>query len=785
MSKIENLKDKILRHNTFSIFIILTFITLASFFITYYIIYEKYKTEINIIKNNYIENQKNIMKHQVNNIIKLIETLRHEECHEVKTLLKNSNIHTANIIEMDINNIQKIKKILFNIDQMTPSIHWALTDLNANIIYLSMNDFNKSKRLNLIHTLLKNKLNHIYFKHNTKNGEKITFQHIFDKYLLTSAMFKNETDEIIKKVITNIIYNIRFGAKNEGYISIAEILNYKGGKNFAKVVALPVKPSMVGKLLSDDKKDAKGKLYRKEYLKIANTTGEGFVSYWFYKYSDKVIRPKISYVKLYKPWNWLIFTSVFIDDINEVLAQKEAMFDKEIKKLIKYYVALYIIMLLITYYIVKKENRIIKTITDEFERKLKEKNNLLEHLNKNLMNEVIKKSDELTKNMFTDNLTNLPNREKLINDFENKYIAIINIDDFKEINDFFGIEEGDKLIKEFGEFLNNIETTYKLSGDEYAMIAEKPAALKHIATKIINKLKDKKFQIGNEEIKINITVGIGKTLSEADTALKYAKKRKKQVIVYNKNLPILKEFEENLKWKKIINDAIENNGVIPYIQAIINNKTKKVEKYECLMRIKYEDKIYTPYHFLEIAKKTHQYETLQKIIIEKCFKKFSKLPYNFSINLSLRDLKNDQFVNYLIKQIEKYNIANKLTIELLEDEEMISDKKVNEIIHKLSNMGVKIAIDDFGSGYSNFVYLIKNLPIHTIKIDGTLVKDILADEKLKKLLKKIVEIAKEFNFETIAEFVENEELYIELIKLNVDASQGYHFSKPFDIEELK
>ena len=784
MNKIENLKNKIIKQNTFTIFIILTFVTLASFMITYFIIYEKYQTDIRLIKNNYIENQKNLMKYQVNNLINLIDTLRHEECNKTKYLLKTSNLNTSEILKTN-ENPQFMKKTLYHIDKSTPLIHWTLTDLNANPIYLTLKDFNKTKRLNLIKKLLKNNAKETYFIHKTPIDEKITFQHIFDSYLLTTAVYKNEIDSRVKKIIKEVIYKIRFGAKNKGYISVAEILNYKGGKHFARVVALPVKPSMVGKLLDDDKKDAKGKLYRKEYLKIANTTGEGYVSYWFYKYSDKVLRPKISYVKLYKPWNWLIFTSVFLDDINSVISQKEAMFKKEIQKLIIFYVLLYVIMLFITYYIVQKENSIIKDIINSFENRLNEKNKLLKHLNKNLVKEVERKTEELTKNMFTDNLTNLPNREKLINDMENKYIAIINIDDFKEINDFYGIHEGDKLIKKFGEFLNNLAYTYKLAGDEYAIISDNLEELKNSVSEIIKKLKNTKFNIANEEIKLNISVGIGKTLSEADTALKYAKQRHKSVTVYDQNLPILKEFEENLKWKKILNEAIENNLVIPYVQAIIDNNTKEVKKYECLMRIQYEDKIYTPYYFLEIAKKTHQYETLQKIMIEKCFNKFSNLPYNFSINLSLRDLKNEQFMNYLIQQIEKYNVADKLTIELLEDEELISDQKINEIIHKLSKTGVKIAIDDFGSGYSNFVYLIKNLPINTLKIDGTLVKDILTDEKLKKLLKKIVEIAKEFNFETIAEFVENEQLYLELLKLNIDASQGYHFSKPFDTEELK
>ncbi|WP_456480688.1 EAL domain-containing protein, partial [Nautilia sp.] len=251
------------------------------------------------------------------------------------------------------------------------------------------------------------------------------------------------------------------------------------------------------------------------------------------------------------------------------------------------------------------------------------------------------------------------------------------------------------------------------------------------------------------------------------------------------NLPILKEYENNLKWKKIINDAIENDGIIPYVQAIVDNKTKKSYKHECLIRLKHNDKIYTPYYFLDIAKRTHQYETLQTIMIKKCFEKFSTKDYKFSINLSTTDLKNKQFFDFLVKNIKRYKVADKLTIELLEDEELVKDEKIHKNIMKLSKMGISIAIDDFGSGYSNFVYLIKKLPINTLKIDGTLVKDILKDDKLYKLLQKIVEISKMFNFETIAEFVENEELYIKLKELDIDAFQGYYFSKPFNMEELK
>ena len=757
----EHFKNKILKQNVLSIYITTLFLIFSFFAITFFIIYKKYSTEKNFIKTNFIEHQKLMMQHQTENLIKLIDTIKNEKYQSTKEKLKTFNLSAAAILS--ISQKEQFKTVLKNIDLMDNLVFFTLSDLKANPIYTNLKDYNKTKREKLIKRLLSNHQNNIYYTHHTPKGIKATFQHIFKDYLLTTCTYQKKIDNLIQKQLKEIIYNIKFGPNNNGYISVYKIENGK-----IKIIINPVNKRLEGTFLNEKRFDLK-KFLKGEFIIPIDTSNS----------------KEIKFVKLYKPWNWIIVSNIFIDDINKILYKKEKAFEYEIKKLIAIYLILSAITLLLIHFIIKKLNSSVKKIINSYEEVIESKNKLLQKINQNLHLEVEKKTTELIENMFSDKLTNLPNREKLINDIKNNFIAIINIDDFKEINDFYGVEEGDKVIKEVAEFLNSIAPTYKLSGDEYAIIASSPAKLKHIASTMIQNLKNKKFKVGKEEIKISITVGIGKTLAEADIALKYAKKRKKQIIVYNKKLPILKEFEENLKWKKIINEAIEKDNVIPFVQPIIHNKTKKVYKYECLMRIYHNGKFYTPYFFLNIAKKTHQYETLQAIMIQKCFETFSKLPYNFSINLSLSDLKNDQFRMFLFKKIEEYKIAPKLTIELLEDEEMISDKKLNEIIYQLSKTGAKIAIDDFGSGYSNFVYLIKNLPIDIIKIDGSLIKDILKDEKLKKFLKKIVEIAHDFDFETIAEFVENEELFNEISKLNIHASQGYFFSPPFDIRELK
>ena len=379
--KIEDLKNKIIKYNTYSTIIIINIIIFLSFFITYFIIKENFNKEIKLIKQNYIQTQKDLMKNQINNIIKIIETLRKETYKYTQKELKVLNSNMAQILEIEKNN-NKMKTILQYIDNATPHILWNLSDSNGNIIYFSkkIKDFNKSNRLSIIKEIKEQKIKCLHF-----NKRHSCHSIIFNKYLLSTGIYSKEIEKEIQKKVISFIYNMRFGAKNRGYISVAKILNYKGGKAFAKVIALPVKPSMVGKLLNDDKKDAKGKLYRKEYLKIANTTKEGFVSYWFYKYSDKVVRPKISYIKLYKPWDWLIFTSIFIDDINKVIDQKKENIKKEINNIILLNLILYIIILIAAIFIIKKENLIIKRIIEEYQKTIKEKNIALENLNKNLM----------------------------------------------------------------------------------------------------------------------------------------------------------------------------------------------------------------------------------------------------------------------------------------------------------------------------------------------------------------------------------------------------------------
>ena len=136
-------------------------------------------------------------------------------------------------------------------------------------------------------------------------------------------------------------------------------------------------------------------------------------------------------------------------------------------------------------------------------------------------------------------------------------------------------------------------------------------------------------------------------------------------------------------------------------------------------------------------------------------------------------------IDYLLYKLEEYNLYNNLIIEILENESIIDFDLVRNFVEKMKSLGVRIAIDDFGSGYSNFNYILELEP-NFIKIDGSIIKKIHNCEKSFKITKAIVLFAKELNIKIIAEFIHNQNVYDKIFELEVDGYQGYFFSEPIE-----
>ncbi len=424
----------------------------------------------------------------------------------------------------------------------------------------------------------------------------------------------------------------------------------------------------------------------------------------------------------------------------------------------------------------------------DYARKQKDINSYLEA-------EVSKKTKELRKQLFVDVLTGLPNRRKLfkkIKEVKNdSALLILNIDDFKEINDFYGQNAGDYVLKEFAKklqnFLRDEKNIYlcRLSGDEFALFFQQKPSVRTFM-KIVNNLTKEieKMVFEYEESEIYIRVTFGGTmerdemLEKADIALKLAKEQKKYFLLYDEKLNIQEQYKKNMQWVKKLKDAIKDDKIVPFFQPIFDVQTQKAVSYECLIRlIDTDGSVVSPYKFLTIAQKSKLYPQLTKIMIEKSCQYFQHKETTFSVNLSINDILDADMVAYIQKSIKKYDVNNKIVFEILETEGIENYEEVSSFILSMKRLGCKISIDDFGSGYSSFEHILK-LDIDYIKIDGSLIKNLETDENSLIIVETIVDFAKKLNLITIAEFVHNQAVFEKVKSLDIERVQGFYLGEP-------
>jgi EAL domain-containing protein (putative c-di-GMP-specific phosphodiesterase class I) len=230
--------------------------------------------------------------------------------------------------------------------------------------------------------------------------------------------------------------------------------------------------------------------------------------------------------------------------------------------------------------------------------------------------------------------------------------------------------------------------------------------------------------------------------------------------------------------------AIKDNNIIPFYQAIVCNETESIIKYECLARLLINQEYLSPYSFLDIAKANNIIDLVTKQMIVKCFDYFkNKKDVRFSINLSFMDLTTASTRRLLKRKVATFPYPKNITFEFLEDnsiEFLFTNNKTSssalKCIEFLRTKGCKLALDDFGSGYSNFIN-IEYLNVDYIKFDGSIIKNITRAVPFH-LVMSVSELAKKLNIQTIAEFVENKETFDIVKQLGINYSQGYYFGKP-------
>lgn len=419
----------------------------------------------------------------------------------------------------------------------------------------------------------------------------------------------------------------------------------------------------------------------------------------------------------------------------------------------------------------------------------------IDDINLNLEKKIEEKTNELKKQYYKDTLTGLPNRIKLLSDLQNIkdcQLALFDIKDFSELNNFYGIKIGDKVLIEFAERLNKLKKDYgvliyRVSSDVFGIIdtlKQSDEDFYNFIYKFSNILKHSAFMCENTKIYINTNVGISagrhSVLEKAEMALDLSKHSSDNIKIYSENISMMKNYKNNLNWIAELREAINEDRIVPFFQPIYNNNNGKFEKYESLMRlIRRDGTVVAPFYFLDIAKKCGTYIELTQIMINKSFHAFSKIDAEFSINISVEDIRDNKTRNLIFEKLKDGVMARKVIFEIVETENIVDYAEIKEFIDIVHQFGAKIAIDDFGSGYSNFEYIIK-LNIDFLKIDGSIIKNIANDKSSEIIAETISNFSSKLGIDVIAEFVHNEAVFNKVKEMGIKFAQGYYLSEPID-----
>ncbi len=406
-------------------------------------------------------------------------------------------------------------------------------------------------------------------------------------------------------------------------------------------------------------------------------------------------------------------------------------------------------------------------------------------------------------------IASLPGRDSLLKKLKKfqgknpKALILINIDSFEDINDFFGYDFGDKVLQEISKWLqkhlpDKKSELYKLEADNFAIFTQKydnDKELNSYLSMLSRKIINMSFMIHENELDIGFTIGAALNsddlLKLTHSAFKKSKLKKTRFEIYSNDQYSENMQEKNIKINKIIKKSILHHNVVPFFQPIYNIKLNRVDKYESLMRLKTDDSYMQPAEFLQISKRSKLYPRLTKEIFTNVTEGINSHKVEYSINLSVDDILDKETSSFILKKLEKSDVGSWLVFEILESEGIKNYKEVTKFLREIKLLGAKIAIDDFGSGYSNFEYILK-LDVDFLKVDGSLIKNIDINEDMQIIAGTIVDFAKKLNIKTVAEFVHNKNIFEKIKSMGFDYAQGYYIGKPDrnlltskDIEYLK
>ena len=390
-------------------------------------------------------------------------------------------------------------------------------------------------------------------------------------------------------------------------------------------------------------------------------------------------------------------------------------------------------------------------------------------------------------------------------------VSLIDIVAFDDINILYGYETGISIVNEMQSLIDDTLKVMCVDGlfskhgvktfsyNIYHVYADKLCLfikndfnhrlLDLIVKQLLSKISNHKFIISDGSyIHVNVTFGATKadssvSLIYADKALQEAKKYQSSYIFHDSYSVNKKQHIVNNVYEILINN-IKEETVTPYFQGIFSTENSTVPyKFESLMRLMdNEGRVLLPVVFMEKSKEYRLYTHLMSQMIDKVFDVMSNNDVAVTLNLSYVDINNTELCDKVMAKVKEMKIGSRLTVEIVESEQIQDLEMVNEFIFALKKHGVLIAIDDFGSGFCNFDNIIK-LDVDYVKLDGSLVSKI-HNEKYRIILESMVNICHDLGIKTIAEYISDESIMDLAKSIGVDYLQGFHLHKPSHWESV-
>ena len=384
----------------------------------------------------------------------------------------------------------------------------------------------------------------------------------------------------------------------------------------------------------------------------------------------------------------------------------------------------------------------------------------------------------------------------------NHCLLYIDLDHFKIINDTEGHQMGDLVLKEVSQILSKrlrqSDILCRVGGDEFVILlvdTEVNDAVE-IGNDICKQIADAHFQFGNNSYKISASIGVSEVdgnatgpeyLRQADIALYVAKnKGRNRTHCYTDDDVESKQQHDNLKWAHRLQEAVVNDSIVLHFQPVWDIKNNCVGYYEALVRLNINGTLVYPNDFIPALERAEDINLLDHQVISKAIKlieQHSSL-HKVAINLSAQAFSDERLFPLIKEKLEKYNLnGNRIIFELTESASLTNVSGTRRLINQINELGCQFSIDDFGTGFSTFAYL-RELPAHSVKIDGSFVKDMTKNSADHTLVTAINNIAKALKKSTVAEFVEDKSTFKELGAIGVDYAQGYFISRPVPAEEI-